>query len=453
METQSILRQFHILQSELDSLTITQSDSALLYESMTLNAFDQWFLGTFIDDSLSYSTNDYPILFPEREFAIQLRKQFDSLSQKLLLYFNRPVSGKISDPLIPATVQRHLDRIDFILQQFQQTDQQWLIRKMDRLHRKTTLMKGLVFLFWSFTLIFVIAFALYYFNHIFHSFHDFKKAYAQIGEGNYTARLHQHSFPELNELADSFNAMAEQLQELEKLKSDFFNKLVHDFKSPLDNIKQSAELLMSEVAKQMPGKRREEFLDIIRRSAASLRQFVQDQLDESRLISGQIELQYKRIDFKALVTERLRLQKPIATQRHITFNLKYTPTPLQIDCDPSKMARVIDNLISNAIKFSPDYAPIDVELEEQEFLIECRIRDYGPGIPATQHHRIFQKYVRLSSPVKSTGTGLGLYTARFILQLHGGTIRVFSQPGKGSTFAFTLPKNIAPPCRSKTETR
>lgn len=199
---------------------------------------------------------------------------------------------------------------------------------------------------------------------------------------------------------------------------------------------------MSDITGESLSPKQREFLDIIKRSSMNLRNFVQDQLDESKIISGRMELKYDSTDIRALVTERIQLQKPVATLRKIHFNLKYTPTPMIIDCDRTKISRVIDNLLNNAIKFSYESTAVDIELDETDTLIECRIKDHGPGIPHTQKERIFQKYVRLQTPVKAPGTGLGLYTAKHIVQLHHGTIWVESKPGSGSTFAFSLPKSI-----------
>lgn len=313
--------------------------------------------------------------------------------------------------------------------------------KIQFLRQLTALIKALSYTIWSVTLVFLIALVFIDFHRILKGFTRIRAATAKIAKGDFETRIRPDSFSEMNELSESFNTMAEQLQELEKVKMDFFNKLVHDFKSPLDNIKQSADVLLAGMAGATLTDKQREFLEIIKRSATGLRQFVQDQLDESKLITGQTELKYEMTDLKALITERIQLLKPLASVKKIHFAIKSTPTPFQISCDKTKISRVVDNLLNNAIKYTAAHTTVEIELEEFPEMIEVRIRDQGPGIPETQQERIFQKYVRLSTAKGMPGTGLGLYTARYIIQLHGGAIRVNSRPNEGAVFIFSLPKH------------
>ncbi len=429
----------------LDSLRSLSVLSRQLSESFGLNGFDLFLLESARSAELidTLLTGD-ELPFNESDRLVVVSQLQDSLGRELdqyLILLNRGKTGMAGEALV-RRINPLYERIRLAVDSYGSQSSFQTAYKLSIIHRMTVQIKILIYIFWTVTLLFILVFIFYYFQKIIRSIRKLKEASYRIARGEFEARIEQRAFSEMDELADSFNTMAEQLQELEKMKSDFFNKLVHDFKSPLDNIKQSADVLLSGIAGGAPDPKQREFLEIIKRSSASLRNFVQDQLDESNLISGQMELKYETTDLRALVTERIQLQKPVATARKIHFSLKYTPTPLMIECDRSKISRVIDNLLNNAIKYSYEQTGVDIELDETETLIECRVKDRGPGIPHTQKERIFQKYVRLQTTVKTPGTGLGLYTARYIVQLHHGTIWVESTPGRGSTFAFSLPKSL-----------
>jgi signal transduction histidine kinase len=265
-----------------------------------------------------------------------------------------------------------------------------------------------------------------------------KNLTVRYARGEFDRGLEASGPDEIRELIVSFHAMGEQLQELDRLKSEFFNKLVHDFKSPLDNIKQSADVLLEDATGNRLEPPQREFLEIIKRSATNLRTMVQEQLNESKLLAGRTELHFDRLDIKGLILDRIQLQKPTATARRIRFAVKFTDAPFLLACDRSKIGRVVDNLLSNAIKYSPDTSTITVELDDRiEGMIEFRIIDQGPGVPANMQDKIFQKYVRL--PGSLPGTGLGLFTAKYIVERHGGQIWVKSREGKGSSFHVLLP--------------
>lgn len=273
---------------------------------------------------------------------------------------------------------------------------------------------------------------------------QFETATMQYAQGHFDYRMPEEGPGELRELKTLFNAMGDQLQELERLKAEFFSKLVHDFKSPLDNIKQSADVLLADIAEgSLTGPQRE-FLEIIKRSATHLRTMVQEQLDESKLLAGQTELKYERFDIKALILDRIQLQKPSAQNRQVRFAVRFTDADFTLDGDRAKLTRVIDNLLSNAIKFTRPSTTIAVELDDRiEGMIEFRLRDQGPGIPPGMLDKVFHKYVRLSNAGKTGGTGLGLFTAKYIVELHQGQIWVRSREGDGATFHVLLPKRLA----------
>lgn len=289
------------------------------------------------------------------------------------------------------------------------------------------------------TLIFVVILT-HDVRQILSGFKALKSAAQEVAQGKLQPHVPAKGFKEMEELLTAFNAMTEQLRELENLKSDFFSKLVHDFKSPLDNIKQSADVLLNEVTGNSLDPNQKKFLEIIKRSAGNLRAMVQEQLNESKLIAGQSELKYEMCDLKELIRDRIELQRPTAVAKQVSFSMKFNDANFTIACDRNKISRVMDNLLSNAIKFSRNETRISVELEDKGEQVQVRIKDSGVGIPSEKQNVIFKKYGRLSSSDMTTGTGLGLYTAKYIVELHRGSIWFKSKSGYGSTFYFTLPK-------------
>lgn len=272
----------------------------------------------------------------------------------------------------------------------------------------------------------------------------FRVATMRYAQGHFEHRIPDRGSAGQRELIELFNTMGDQLQELERLKGEFFNKLVHDFKSPLDNIKQSADVLLGDIAEGSLTVQQRDFLQIIKRSATHLRSMVQEQLDESKLIAGQTQIKYERLDIKSLILDRIQLQKPAAKNRQVRFSVRFTDVDFVIDGDRSKLARLIDNLLSNAIKYTAEGSAITVELDDRhEGMIEFRIRDQGPGIPESMQEKVFHKYVRLARTGHTAGTGLGLYTAKYIVDLHKGQIWIKSRENEGATFHVLLPRQLS----------
>lgn len=335
------------------------------------------------------------------------------------------------DPLI--------DSLRLALDNLENTSERHALAKTEILSRLSVINRILTYAVLAFLFLLILS-AILDVRKILRSVNLITAATQTVGSGKFDQQVDLQSFVELNTLGNAFNRMIRQLEEIEKLKSDFFNKLVHDFKSPLDNIKQSSAILSKNMSGAELTSDQKKFIDIIQRSATDLRTMVQDQLEESKLVAGQSSINYQWTDLKELLKERIQLQRPIATSKNINFSVKFTDSDFHVHCDPLKIQRVIDNLSSNAIKFSPKNSTISIELEDRDDIIQIRIKDSGPGIPLDLQPQIFQKYVRQVSSDTASGTGLGLYTAKYIIELHKGRIWFKSKPGFGTTFYFSLPK-------------
>jgi signal transduction histidine kinase len=210
-------------------------------------------------------------------------------------------------------------------------------------------------------------------------------------------------------------------------------------RSPLANIVSSLDVLYSLV----PEDDRETVLSILKiaeNSTDRIQRLVSSLLDVSRLESGQPVADQKVVETMELIESAIRDVTPAAAGRHqdISTELSDQLPPIWVDEDMAR--RVLINLMENASKFSPANGWIHIGATEEGEWIHFWITDNGPGIPAAEQERIFDKFTRLRGNSKPGGLGIGLAFCRLAVVGHGGRIWVESEPGNGSTFHFTFPK-------------
>ncbi len=151
-------------------------------------------------------------------------------------------------------------------------------------------------------------------------------------------------------------------------------------------------------------------------------------------------LNKKSNDINLLIQQALKRLRSAAAQKSITIEEQLDPL-FSVECDEDLMRQVLTNLIDNAIKYSPQGSRVIVRSREEEGFIRVEVQDFGPGIPKDQLPLMFRKFSRYLRPIKEQvkGTGLGLYLSKYFIEMHGGTIRVQTVEGQGTTFTFTLP--------------
>jgi signal transduction histidine kinase len=151
----------------------------------------------------------------------------------------------------------------------------------------------------------------------------------------------------------------------------------------------------------------------------------------------------ERTDLRPLVQRTVEEQQGVAATRTIRLHLPNTDESIMVQADPDRIAQVIVNYMTNALKYSPADAPVEVGLELLGPMARVWVRDQGPGLPEAEQERIWQRYHRVPGIEVQSGTGiglgLGLTIVRHIIEVHGGVVGVESAPGRGSTFWFTLP--------------
>ncbi|HOT02325.1 MAG TPA: hybrid sensor histidine kinase/response regulator [Acidobacteriota bacterium] len=227
--------------------------------------------------------------------------------------------------------------------------------------------------------------------------------------------------------------------ELEALKTDFANMIVHDLRMPTHAILGLAELLREDPA----GGDARRMLELIITSARKIDQQITDFLEASRLEAGRLKLQLRAEDVVALARRAMDQARPGGRARQIRLELD-APSELVARVDGDRLGHVFLNLIQNAMKFSPAGGTVTVRIGPVGDRIEVTVDDEGPGIPETDAAALFEKYIQ--GERRTGGVGLGLFICKTIVEAHGGRIRAENRPGGGARFRFELP--LQPPVQS-----
>ncbi len=233
------------------------------------------------------------------------------------------------------------------------------------------------------------------------------------------------------------------MQEAERLKDEFVGIAAHELRTPLAALKGYADMLTTQTARGKGPELadwQEEAIASIDQAAARLTALTDDLLDVTRLQSGRLELHRTACDLTALV-RRVVQRAQVTTQRHtLTFTAE---APILLQIDALRIEQVISNLVNNAVKYSPEGGDITITLHADtgRDVVIFSISDPGIGIPLHQQAQLFNRFARADNAQDYgiTGTGLGLYLCRELIERHNGRIWFESYEGQGSTFSFTLP--------------
>src|ERR671934_54650 len=228
----------------------------------------------------------------------------------------------------------------------------------------------------------------------------------------------------------------ERLREADRLKDEFVALISHDLRTPLTSITGYVELALEEdLNDEVRG-----FLQVVARNSDRLLRLVNDLLFVARLQAGDVMLEEEDLDLAELVRDGVRAMEPRAAGKEITLTCEVEAVPL-VHVDRGRFLQVLDNLVSNALKFTPEGGEVHVRLGERDANIRLEVSDSGMGISAADQRRLFERFFRAGNAVEQQvpGTGLGLYICRAIAEAHEGTISVRSELGEGSTFRLELP--------------
>ena len=190
--------------------------------------------------------------------------------------------------------------------------------------------------------------------------------------------------------------------------------------------------------------KQEEYLDDILSSGHHLVSLINDVLDLSKVEAGQVKLDVATFSLREALDRGVVMVREPAVEKGVRLSLALAPAVDLVDGDERRLRQVVYNLLSNAVKFTPAGGCIDVASSRVNGEVQVSVTDTGPGIAPEDHERIFEEFQQTEAGVEQReGTGLGLALSRRLVELHGGRIWVDSEPGKGSTFVFTLPARTA----------
>lgn len=231
------------------------------------------------------------------------------------------------------------------------------------------------------------------------------------------------------------------LQELDQLKSDFLSTVSHELQTPLAIMKEYALLVLDEIPGKLTSGQRE-YIDIVIANIDRLSRLIKNLLDISKIEARKVEVKKALVNIIDLADGIISSFRIKAGQKNIGLKTNFSSPRINLQIDSDKITQIFTNLIGNAIKFTPENGLITISITDNKKEVECSVADTGAGIAAKDLDKVFtkfQQFNRAAGPGPK-GTGLGLAISKELVLLHNGNIWVDSEPDKGSTFVFTLPR-------------
>ncbi|MEO0468664.1 MAG: HAMP domain-containing sensor histidine kinase [Bacteroidota bacterium] len=265
-------------------------------------------------------------------------------------------------------------------------------------------------------------------------------------EGDMSARISQQDGGDLQPLGETFNQMAdtivahiEQIQSIESLRRELIANVSHDLRTPLAIMQGYAETL-SMKDEQLNSEDRQRYLGMILNSAGRLSRLINQLFEYSKLEAEQVVPEKEPFFISDLAQDVYQKYQILAQEKGITLHIDMPQQLPLVFADVALVERVLQNLMDNALKFTPENGEVRIELSQQEEGVTVGIVDNGPGIPQEQQPYIFERYHQVAGEkTKKSGAGLGLAIVKKILELHDASIQVRSKLQEGTEFSFMLP--------------
>ena len=256
--------------------------------------------------------------------------------------------------------------------------------------------------------------------------------------GDFEVRIHQETPDELGQLAQSFNAMAGELNTLEEARRSFVANVSHELRSPLTSMRGFLEAMQDGT---IPLEEHSKYLEIVIAENRRMTDMVNDLLDLARIESGQAVIKKEVWDINELIRRTLITFETRISKKKLDIQIDFQEEFCFVEADSSQISQVLRNLIDNAIKFSPEGGILALSTRTNRRDAEIFVKDQGCGMSEEDVQHIFERFYKAEkahTPKGGTGTGLGLAIVKRIIDQHEQTITVNSILGKGTEFMFTL---------------
>ena len=265
-------------------------------------------------------------------------------------------------------------------------------------------------------------------------------------EGDYTARIEGHAKGNLGMLTATFNEMADvivdnfdKITATDKFRQELIANVSHDLRTPLSIMQGYVETLMIK-KDNMTEAERSKYLSVVLESSKKLSALVEQLFQYAKLEANQVDAEKEQFLLSELVSDILMAYQLKAKERNIQLSLDAAGNLPPVFADIALTERVLQNLIDNAFRFTPDGGRITIQLEQVQASVQVQVADTGIGIAAEDQAYIFERYKQLGQQgLPQKGMGIGLAIVKKILELHQASIQVSSEPGKGAAFRFVLP--------------
>lgn len=265
---------------------------------------------------------------------------------------------------------------------------------------------------------------------------EITQATQAVAQGDLEQQVPVRSDDELGRLATSFNQMSADLAQSRDLRRQMTADIAHDLRTPLSLILGHAEALSDGVLPPTP-----ETFDVIHDEARRLNRLVEDLRLLSLAEAGELPLAVRPVPPQSLLERALTAHAPAAQQKQIELTLDASPNLPEVVVDPDRMAQVLDNLLANGLRYTPENGRIQLSARQNHATVQLKVQDSGPGMDATELAHVFDRFYRgdRSRQRHEGGSGLGLAIAKSIVVAHNGRIWAESAPGQGATFIIELP--------------
>ncbi len=258
-----------------------------------------------------------------------------------------------------------------------------------------------------------------------------------MSRGDYGRRVTATSRDEVGELSRAFNRMAADLAEIDRIRRDLIANASHELRTPISALQAVLENLIDGVASPDPTT-----MQTVLSQVQRLSRLVEQLLDLSRLESGVTSLQPRVFEVEPVLKEAAGEAAVQGSGKRLDLRVEVDPPALKLHADPERVHQIASNLVANAVRYSPDGGLVNVRASRFDGQVRIEVSDEGPGIPASEATKVFERFYRADTArsYRDGGTGLGLAIARWIVDMHGGDIRVENARPRGCRMVVELPQ-------------